>query len=173
MFIADLDQSFYPALQPIEVAGQSEKINSMDHETLLTLVTDIVSSHVSNNTVQPDKLGHLIQSVYTALSNVGAPVPIVEEALEPAVSIRSSVKNDAITCLECGRKMKMIKRHLTTDHGLTPAEYKARWNLNADYPLVAPEYAARRKELALKIGLGRKPGTGRKAGRPKKVVAAG
>ena len=66
----------------------------------------------------------------------------------------------------------MIKRHLTTDHGLTPAEYKARWNLNADYPLVAPEYAARRKELAIKIGLGRKPGTGRKAGRPKKVVAA-
>jgi predicted transcriptional regulator len=71
--------------------------------------------------------------------------------------VRSSVKADAIACLECGAKMKMLKRHLSTDHGLTPAEYRSRWNLAADYPMVAPDYAAKRKELAVKIGLGRKP----------------
>jgi predicted transcriptional regulator len=71
--------------------------------------------------------------------------------------VRSSVKADAIACLECGAKMKMLKRHLSTDHGLSPAEYRARWNLAADYPMVAPDYAAKRKELAVKIGLGRKP----------------
>jgi predicted transcriptional regulator len=87
----------------------------------------------------------------------------VEEKPTPAVSIRSSVKQDAITCLECGQKLKMLKRHLNTDHGLTPIEYKARWGLSADYPLVAPAYAAKRKELALRIGLGRKPGAKVKA----------
>jgi predicted transcriptional regulator len=81
----------------------------------------------------------------------------VEEKREPAVSVRSSVKADAIACLECGAKMKMLKRHLSTDHGLIPPNTAARWNLAADYPMVAPDYAAKRKELAVKIGLGRKP----------------
>jgi predicted transcriptional regulator len=97
----------------------------------------------------------LIQSVYTSLAGLGqAPAPV--EKREPAVSVRSSVKADAITCLECGAKMKMLKRHLSTDHGLSPAEYRTRWHLAADYPMVAPDYAAKRKELAVKIGLGRK-----------------
>jgi len=144
----------------------------MDKETIITLAADIVSAHVSNNSVEMGQLPQLIASVYTALANADAPAPVVEEVLEPAVSIRSSVKPDAITCLECGKKLKMLKRHLGTDHGLTPAAYKARWNLNSDYPLVAPEYAARRAELAVKIGLGRKQGTGKKAGRPKKPVSA-
>lgn len=129
----------------------------MADETLLTLAADIVSAHVSHNAVAADQLPVLIQSVYTSLAGLGqAPAP-VEEKREPAVSVRSSVKADAITCLECSAKMKMLKRHLSTDHGLSPAEYRTRWNLAADYPMVAPDYAAKRKELAVKIGLGRKP----------------
>jgi predicted transcriptional regulator len=129
----------------------------MADETLLTLAADIVSAHVSHNTVAATDLPTLIRSVYDSLSTLGqAPEP-VEEKREPAVSVRSSVKPDAIACLECGAKLKMLKRHLSTDHNLTPAEYRARWNLPASYPLVAPDYAAKRKELAVKIGLGRKP----------------
>ncbi|MDR3440561.1 MucR family transcriptional regulator, partial [Telmatospirillum sp.] len=75
----------------------------------------------------------------------------------PAVSIRKSVRPDAITCLECGKELSMLKRHIATDHGLSPAEYRAKWSLPSDYPMTAPDYAARRSELALKIGLGRKP----------------
>ena len=127
----------------------------MTDETLLTLAADIVSAHVSNNTVSPTDLPRLIQSVYGSLAGLGKEAP-VEEKREPAVSIRASVKPDALTCLECGAKMKMLKRHLASDHGLTPVEYRARWNLGADYPMVAADYAARRKELAVKIGLGRK-----------------
>ena len=85
---------------------------------------------------------------------------------EPAVSIRSSIKKDHIVCLDCGKKMKMLKRHLSTEHDMSPEEYKARWDLSADYPLVAPNYAETRRDLAKKIGLGRKPGSGR--GRRKK-----
>ena len=131
----------------------------MDDNTIITLTAEIVSAHVSNNNVASDVLPTLIESVYNALANAGAPAPVAEDKREPAVSIRSSVKPDSVTCVECGAKMKMLKRHLTTDHNLTPAEYRARWGLKSDYPLVAPEYAARRSELAKKIGLGRKPGT--------------
>ncbi|MDE1915677.1 MAG: MucR family transcriptional regulator [Sphingomonadales bacterium] len=130
----------------------------MTDETILTLTADIVSAHVSNNTVAPVDLPRLIESVYASLAGLGKEAP-VEEKREPAVSIRSSVKPDALTCLECGTKMKMLKRHLTSDHGLTPAEYRARWSLPADYPMVAADYAARRKELAVRIGLGRKQST--------------
>lgn len=131
----------------------------MADETLLTFVADIVSAHVSHNAVKPSELPQLIESIYASLEGLGRPALVVEEKREPAVSVRSSVKPDAITCLECGIKMKMLKRHLGTDHQLTPAEYKARWNLGADYPLVAPEYAAMRRQIATNIGLGRKLGT--------------
>jgi predicted transcriptional regulator len=131
----------------------------MSDETLLTFVADIVSAHVSHNDVKPAELPRLIEAIYASLEGLGKPAVVVEEKREPAVSIRSSVKPDAITCLECGAKMKMLKRHLGTDHKLTPAEYKARWGLNADYPLVAPDYAAMRREIATSIGLGRKLGT--------------
>ena len=137
-------------------------------ETLITLTSDIVAAHVSNNSVSVDEVPTLIQNVYGALASLGvAPAPEVK--LEPAVSIRSSVKNDHIVCLEDGKKMKMLKRHLMTDHGLTPAEYRARWNLPADYPMVAPDYAEKRRALAKEIGLGRKPGQRR--GRRKKAPA--
>ena len=134
-------------------------------ETLITLTSDIVAAHVSNNNVGVDEVPALIQNVYGALAGLGT-TPQVEAKPEPAVSIRASVKNDHIVCLEDGKKMKMLKRHLMTDHGLTPAEYRARWGLAADYPMVAPEYAETRRRLAKEIGLGRKPG--QKRGRQKK-----
>jgi|SRR5690606_16347420 len=136
-------------------------------ETLITLTSDIVAAHVSNNSVAVDELPVLIQNVYGALSGLG--VAAQEEVKpEPAVSIRASVKPDHLVCLEDGKKMKMLKRHLMTDHGLTPAEYRTRWGLSADYPMVAPEYAEKRRVLAKQIGLGRKPGQRR--GRRKKAA---
>jgi len=134
-------------------------------ETLITLTSDIVAAHVSNNNVSVDEVPTLIRNVYGALAGVDS-APAVEEKLEPAVSVRASVKADHIVCLEDGKKMKMLKRHLMTDHGLTPAEYRARWGLAADYPMVAPDYAETRRRLAKEIGLGRKPG--QKRGRQKK-----
>ena len=135
----------------------------MENEALLDHVADIVSAHVGNNSVAPADLPGLIQAVYASLAALGqAAEPAVEER-KPAVSIRASVKPDAVTCLECGEKMKMLKRHLGSEHGLTPAEYRTRWSLPADYPMVAPDYAAKRKELAVRIGLGRKPGQSPKA----------
>lgn len=128
----------------------------MDKETLITLTSDIVSAHVSNNNVAVESVPGLIKSVYGALARVGEPTVVVEEKREPAVSIRASVKPDFVTCLECGFKGKMLKRHLNREHGLTAEEYKARWNLPANHPLVAPDYAAKRAELAKSIGLGRK-----------------
>ena len=134
-------------------------------ETLITLTTDIVAAHVSNNNVDVDDVPTLISNVYSALANLGAGSGGEEEAPDPAVSIRSSIKKDHLVCLDCGKKMKMLKRHLATEHNLTPEEYRARWNLSADYPMVAAEYAATRRDLAKKIGLGRKPG--QKRGRKK------
>ncbi|MBA4086251.1 MAG: transcriptional regulator [Novosphingobium sp.] len=126
-------------------------------ETLITLTSDIVAAHVSNNSVSVNDLPVLISNVYSALSSLETPVVTEEPAPEPAVSIRASVKNDHIVCLEDGKKLKMLKRHLATRYNMTPEQYRARWNLPADYPMVAPAYAEKRRELAKKIGLGRKP----------------
>ena len=136
-------------------------------ETLITLTSDIVAAHVSNNSVGVDESPTLIQNVYGALAGLGGRPRRPKPSREPAVSIRASVKHDHIVCLEDGKKMKMLKRHLMTDHGLTPDEYRARWGLAADYPMVAPDYAEKRRDLAKKIGLGRKPGQRR--GRRKKT----
>ena len=135
-------------------------------ETLITLTSDIVAAHVSNNSVSVEDVPTLISNVYSALSGLDTGDSAAEEMPEPAVSIRSSVKKDHLACLECGKKMKMLKRHLSTEHSLSPEEYRARWNLSADYPMVAPNYAEKRRELAKQIGLGRKPG--QKRGRKKK-----
>ena len=142
----------------------------MEKETFLTLTADIVSAHVSNNTVGAQELPALINSVFVALSSAGEHEAAPVETLQPAVSIRASVKPEAITCLDCGFKGKMLKRHLGTEHGMTPQQYKERWSLPADYPLVAPAYAERRRALAVTIGLGRKPG--QKRGRKKATPAA-
>ncbi|MGX7895926.1 MucR family transcriptional regulator [Tsuneonella sp. HG222] len=136
--------------------------------TLITFAADIVAAHVSNNSVSVEEVTTLIENVYGALAGLGT-APASEVKLEPAVLVRSSVKSDHILCLEDGKKMKMLKRHLMTDHGLTPAEYRARWGLPADYPMVAPEYEEKRCVLAMEIGLGRKPG--QRGGRRKKAAA--
>ena len=130
-------------------------------ETLITLTSDIVAAHLSNNNVDVDAVPGLITNVYDALSGLGEKAEEVEERPEPAVSIRASVKPDYIVCLEDGKKLKMLKRYLRTNYDMTPDEYRARWGLPADYPMVAPNYAEKRRDLAKKIGLGRKPGSGR------------
>ncbi len=127
---------------------------------LLALTTNIVASHVSNNSLAATDLPQLIQQVYSALStassggtNSSAPRP------QPAVAIKKSVTPDFIICLEDGKKLKMLKRHLKTAFGMTPQEYRARWGLPSDYPMVAPNYAKSRSEFAKKIGLGRRSPT--------------
>jgi predicted transcriptional regulator len=135
------------------------------NEMLITLTSDIVAAHVSNNSVSVDDVSALIGNVYGALAGLGQAAVVVEVMPEPAVSIRASIKPDFIVCLEDGKKLKMLKRHLMTHYNLTPDQYRARWNLPADYPMVAPNYAEKRRELAKKIGLGRKPGV--KRGRKK------
>ena len=142
----------------------------IDSENLITLTADIVAAHVSNNSVAVNDITTLIANVHRALSTLSEPAPVEEVKQEPAVSVRSSIKPDFIVCLEDGKKLKMLKRHLMTHYQMTPADYRAKWNLPADYPMVAPNYAQQRKELALKIGLGRKPGA--KVGRPARAKKA-
>ena len=125
-------------------------------ETLITLTADIVAAHVSNNSVAVSDLPVLIQNVHGALTGLGRAAVEPEVKQEPAVSIRSSVKPDFIVCLEDGKKLKMLKRHLMTHYQMTPEQYRAKWNLPADYPMVAPNYAEQRRTLAKKIGLGTK-----------------
>lgn len=127
-------------------------------ETLITLTADIVAAHVSNNSVAVSDLPLIINSVHTALAGLGGSAPAPEPVKqEPAVSVRSSIKPDYIVCLEDGKKLKMLKRHLMTHYQMTPDDYRAKWGLAADYPMVAPNYAETRRALAKKIGLGRKP----------------
>ncbi len=125
-------------------------------ETLVTLTADIVSAHVSNNSVAVSDLSALIQNVHGALSGLGTTAAVPEAKQEPAVSVRSSIKPDYIVCLEDGKKLKMLKRHLMTHYQMTPEQYRAKWSLAADYPMVAPNYAEQRRTLAKKIGLGTK-----------------
>lgn len=138
-----------------------QELDSELKETLITLTSDIVAAHVSNNDVAVDDVPNLITNVFGALSGLGEQAEPAEERPEPAVSVRASVKPDYIVCLEDGKKLKMLKRYLRTNYDMTPEEYRARWNLPSDYPMVAPNYAEKRRDLAKKIGLGRKPGSGR------------
>lgn len=125
-------------------------------DMLLTLTADIVAAHVSNNSVAVNDLPNLIQNVHQALTGFSGSGADADKRPEPKVSIRSSVKPEYITCLECGNKQKMLKRHLMTSHGMIPAEYRQKWGLSADYPMVAPNYAEQRRMLAKSIGLGTK-----------------
>lgn len=125
-------------------------------ETLVELTADIVSAHVSNNSVAVSDLPLLIQNVHEALNGLGSLSSDTQVKQEPAVSVRASVKPDYIVCLEDGKKLKMLKRHLMTHYQLTPEQYRAKWNLPADYPMVAPNYAEQRRSLAKQIGLGTK-----------------
>ncbi|GAB4575581.1 MAG: MucR family transcriptional regulator [Rhodothalassiaceae bacterium] len=131
----------------------------MNKEDLMALTADIVSSHVSNNSVPLAELPSLIEQVYATLGALGSQDPAISEpAREPAVPIRKSVTPDHIICLEDGKKLKMLKRYIKTRFDLTPEQYRERWGLAADYPMVAPNYAKQRRDLAKNIGLGKARG---------------
>jgi predicted transcriptional regulator len=130
--------------------------NDGAEDTLLTLTADIVAAHVSNNSVAVNDLPNLIQNVHAALSGISQTSSAPEPKPEPKVSIRSSVKPDYIVCLEDGKKLKMLKRHLMTHYNMTPEQYRQKWGLSPDYPMVAPNYAEQRRTLAKSIGLGTK-----------------
>ncbi|MCH7692613.1 MAG: MucR family transcriptional regulator [Proteobacteria bacterium] len=131
----------------------SDKPNTNE---LLELTTEIVSAHVGNNAIALGDLPQLIQDVYKTLAIVGT-TPAVPERPKPAVPIKKSVFPDFVVCLEDGKKLKMLKRHLKTAYNMTPDEYRTRWGLPPEYPMVAPNYAKHRSALAKKIGLGTKP----------------
>ena len=128
---------------------------------LLEFTTEIVAAHAGNNTVAPEDLPRLIQDVYKTLSGLGDAQP-AQERPKPAVAVKKSVFPDYIVCLEDGKQLKMLKRHLKTAYDMSPEDYRERWGLPADYPMVAPNYAKKRSSLAKKIGLGRKPGVKQK-----------
>ena len=128
---------------------------------LLELTTEIVAAHVGNNSVTVEGLPQLINQVYTTLAGLGD-VMEEKEAPKPAVNPKKSIFPDYIVCLEDGKQLKMLKRHLKTAYDLTPEQYRERWGLAADYPMVAPSYAKRRSQLAKKIGLGTKPRKGKR-----------
>ncbi|MBK4717604.1 MucR family transcriptional regulator [Azospirillum sp. YIM DDC1] len=136
--------------QNISIPGQAADVTSM--------TAAIVSAYVSANRVQTNELPEMIRVVHAALSQLGQPTAPVQQKQkqEPAVAIRRSVTPDYIVCLEDGKKLKMLKRHLRTTYGMSPDEYRAKWGLPAEYPMVAPNYATRRSEFAKHIGLGRK-----------------
>ena len=138
-----------------------------DLENLVTLTADIVVAHISNNKLANSEIPQLIESVHSALLGISKGETVQPEApKEPAVPIRSSIKPDHLVCLEDGKKLRMLKRHLMVHYGMTPDDYRAKWGLPRDYPMVAPSYAERRRELALQIGLGKQ---GRGGGRKKAV----
>ncbi len=128
----------------------------IEHNDLLALTADIVSSHVSNNSVSVNDVPQLIQNVFATLSGLKTVQAPEAPPAQPAVPVRQSIKPDYIICLEDGKKLKMLKRHLMTAYGMTPDDYRAKWGLPADYPMVAPNYAESRRQLAKSIGLGTK-----------------
>jgi len=133
-------------------------------EELLRMTADVVAAYVRNNTLPPTQLGDVINAVYTSLRALEGQAPEPPpEPLKPAVPIRKSINPEFLVCLEDGKKLKMLKRHLRSTYNMTPDEYRAKWGLPPDYPMVAPKYAQQRSEFAKKIGLGR--GTGRQSSR--------
>jgi predicted transcriptional regulator len=142
---------FFIQEQGVGMADDSKR------QALLPMVTEIVSAHLSNNTVAVGDIPRLINEVYSALTGLGqngVTTAAGTSAQEPAVPVKKSVMPDHIVCLEDGKKLKMLKRHLRTAYGLTPEQYREKWNLPADYPMVAPNYAKKRSSLARQIGLG-------------------
>jgi predicted transcriptional regulator len=143
--------------QPIESALEGN---------LTRLTADVVAAYVSNNSVPAGQLADLIRSVHTSLSGLSTtPAEPRSEPLKPAIAVRKSVHPDYLICLEDGKKLKMLKRHLRSTYNMTPDEYRTKWGLPPDYPMVAPNYAQQRSDFAKQIGLGRKAGRARR--RPK------
>jgi predicted transcriptional regulator len=136
----------------------NEFVSAGSHDLLVELTADIVSAYVSNHVVPVSDLTSLISDVHAALNNtsVAAPVVAAVEKQKPAVSVRKSLQDEQLTCLECGGTFKSLKRHLMTHHNLSPEEYREKWDLAADYPMVAPAYAEARSRLAKEMGLGQR-----------------
>jgi len=139
-------------------------------ESVLRMTADIVTAYVGKNNLSPNQFPELIRTVYQSLTGAGGgmPAPISSENQKPAVSIKKSITDEFIICLEDGKKLKMLKRHLRTVYGMSPEQYRSKWGLPADYPMVAPKYAAQRSMFAKKIGLGK--GAGGRTGRSKRAA---
>ncbi|MEX0955306.1 MAG: MucR family transcriptional regulator [Rhizobiaceae bacterium] len=136
----------------------AEQGETTQQEELVEIVADIVSAYVSKNPVQRGDLSRLIETVHSSVATlVSGSGSLQAEAPTPAVPVKSSVKKDHIVCLACGKKFKSLKRHLSSNHEMSPDEYREKWSLSDSYPLVAPNYSASRSEMAIKLGLGRKP----------------
>ena len=142
---------------------ESTTIAKIADEELLRMTADVVAAYVSNNALPTQQLAEIISTVYASLRSLDAEADGKSEPLKPAVAIRKSITPEYLVCLEDGKKLKMLKRHLRSTYGMTPDDYRAKWALPADYPMVAPNYAAQRSAFAKKIGLGR--GTGRQTGK--------
>ncbi len=147
----------------------TETKNNQSSENVIGMAASIVSSYVRYNALPTDQIPDLIKTVYSSLNSVES---LTGEAQKPAVSVRRSVTPDYLICLEDGKKFKMLKRHLRTNFNLSPEEYRAKWNLPADYPMVAPNYAKQRSEFAKKIGLGRKPARKKASGGRKRRASS-
>jgi predicted transcriptional regulator len=146
-----------------------ERETSPDRHELLALTVEIVSAYAGSNALDKAAMPDLIGAVFAKLNELATDEKPLPETLTPAVPIKKSVTDDYIVCLEDGKKLKMLKRHLMTAYGMSPEEYRAKWGLKPDYPMVAPNYAAKRQELAKTIGLGRKPRTPAPAPEPVKT----
>ncbi|MGQ0662604.1 MAG: MucR family transcriptional regulator [Pseudomonadota bacterium] len=134
-----------------------------DRGDLLRMTAQVAAAYVGNNTVSPGQLSELIKTIHSSMSALDAGSPVAASGRKPMVPIKKSVTAEYIVCLEDGKKLKMLKRHLRTAYKLTPEQYRLKWGLAPNYPMVAPNYAAQRSAFAKKIGLGRKPGHGRRA----------
>jgi predicted transcriptional regulator len=144
-------------LNPVNKTGQTKMTASDEQSELIALTADIVSAYVSNNTIPAGDLPGLVRDVYGAMTRLdSAPAPIAQEPSKPAVSPKKSITAEYLICLEDGKKFKSLKRHLRTMYNLSPEQYREKWNLPADYPMVAPNYAEARSRLAKEMGLGQK-----------------
>ncbi len=144
-------------LEPV-ITNMSDAIaEKISRDDILRMAVDVVAAYVSKNPLPAGQIPEVIHTVYSSLSQIDTQAPEVKpEAPRPAVPVKKSVTPDYIVCLEDGKKLKMLKRHLRTTYNMTPDEYRAKWGLPVDYPMVAPNYAAQRSDFAKKIGLGRK-----------------
>jgi predicted transcriptional regulator len=144
----------------------TENTEQVPAEEILRMTAEVVSAYVSNNLLPANQISEVIQTVHTSLNSLGAGrIDSAVEPPKPAVPVKKSVTPDYIICLEDGKKLKMLKRHLRSTYNMTPDEYRTKWGLPSDYPMVAPNYAQQRSEFAKKIGLGRNSGRGSRRGR--------
>ncbi|HSD35052.1 MAG TPA: MucR family transcriptional regulator [Alphaproteobacteria bacterium] len=144
----------------------TENTEQVPAEEILRMTAEVVSAYLSNNLLPASQISEVIQTVHTSLNSLGAGrTDSAVEPPKPAVPVKKSVTSDYIICLEDGKKLKMLKRHLRSTYNMTPDEYRTKWGLPSDYPMVAPNYAQQRSEFAKKIGLGRNSGRGSRRGR--------